>query len=125
MAAAHLADAALTEAHRLNEAMRAGLDDLDPLRHSRLNQQFHRVLTESCPNPHLLELVERGWARVSGLRSSVFSFVPDRAAESVREHAALLDLIARGAPPAEIEAAARAHREATVRAVLDSQRGSA
>jgi DNA-binding GntR family transcriptional regulator len=125
MAAAHLADAALTEARRLNEAMRAGLDDLDPLRHSRLNQQFHRVLTEPCPNPHLLDLVERGWARVSGLRSSVFSFVPDRAAESVREHAALLDLIGRGAPPAEIEAAARAHREATVRAVLDSQRGSA
>jgi DNA-binding GntR family transcriptional regulator len=125
MAAAHLPDGALADARRLNAAMRDGLDDLDPLRHSRLNQQFHRVLTEPCPNPHLVDLVERGWARVSGLRSSVFSFVPDRAAESVHEHDALLDLIARGAPPAEIEAAARAHREATVRAVLDSQKGSA
>jgi DNA-binding GntR family transcriptional regulator len=125
MAAALLPPSALTEARRLNEAMRAGLDDLDPLRHTRLNQRFHRVLTDPCPNPHLLDLVERGWTRVSGLRSSVFSFVPDRAAESVREHDALLDLVARGAPPAEIEAAARAHREATVRAVLQSRAATA
>jgi DNA-binding GntR family transcriptional regulator len=123
MAAAHLPPEALAEARRLNDAMRAGLDDLDPLRHNRLNQQFHRALTDRCPNPHLLDLVDRGWTRVSALRSSVFSFVPDRAAESVREHDALLDLVERGAPPAEIEAATRAHREATVRAVL--QRGQA
>lgn len=121
MAAPLLSAAELGEARRLNAAMRTGLDDLDPLRHSRLNQQFHRVLTDPCPNPHLRELVERGWTRVSGLRSSVFSFVPDRAAESVLEHDALLDLIARGAPAAEIDAAARAHREATVQAVLRSQ----
>lgn len=121
MAAAHLPPAVLAQARGINDAMRAGLDDLDPLRHTRLNQQFHRVLSGPCPNPHLLDLVERGWARVSGLRSSVFSFVPDRAAESVREHDALLDLIARGAPPAEIEAGARTHREATVRKVLQSQ----
>lgn len=121
MAAPLLSAADLAEARRLNDAMRAGLDDLDPLRHSRLNQQFHRLLTDPCPNPHLRELVERGWTRVSGLRSSVFSFVPDRAAESVREHDALLDLIARGAPAARIDAAARAHREATVQAVLRSR----
>jgi DNA-binding GntR family transcriptional regulator len=124
MAAAHLAPTALAEARRLNEAMRAGLAEplgLDPLRHSRLNQQFHRVLTGPCPNPHILDLVERGWTRVSALRSSVFSFVPDRASEAVREHDGLLELIARGAPAAEIEAAARAHREATLHAVLESQ----
>jgi DNA-binding GntR family transcriptional regulator len=121
LAAAHLPPGALDEARRLNDAMRDGLDDLDPLRHSRLNQQFHRVLTEPCPNPHLLDLVERGWMRVSALRSSVFSFVPDRARDAVREHDALLELIARGAPAAEIETAARAHREATLHAVLASQ----
>lgn len=121
MAADRLPEAALAEARRLNDAMRDGLDDLDPLRHTRLNQRFHRTLTEPCPNPHLLELVERGWTRVSALRSSVFSFVPERAAESVREHEALLELIARGASASEIDAAARAHREATVQAVLRSQ----
>jgi DNA-binding GntR family transcriptional regulator len=125
MAAALLTDTALAEARRLNDAMRDGLDDLDPLRHSRLNQRFHRVLTAPCPNPHLLDLVERGWTRVSALRSSVFSFVPDRAREAVREHDALLDLVARGAPAAEIETAARAHREATLHAVLSSQAATA
>jgi DNA-binding GntR family transcriptional regulator len=123
MAAAHLSGTALAEARRLNDAMRVGLDDLDPLRHSRLNQQFHRVLADPCPNPHLLDLVERGWTRVSALRSSVFSFVPERAAEAVREHDALLELIAVGAPAAEIEAATRSHREATLHAVLHHTRG--
>jgi DNA-binding GntR family transcriptional regulator len=120
LAAAHLPPAALAEARRLNDAMRDGLADLDPLRHHRLNQQFHRVLTAPCPNPQLLDLVQRGWNRVSTLRSTVFSFVPERAAESVREHDALLDLIAHGAAPAEIDAAARAHRWATLQAVLRS-----
>jgi DNA-binding GntR family transcriptional regulator len=125
MAAVHLTPDALAEARRLNDAMRDGLDDFDPLRHTRLNQRFHRVLTRPCPNPQLLDLVERGWTRVAALRSTVFSFVPDRAAESVREHDALLDLIACGASPSEIEAAARAHRDATVRAVLQSQAAGA
>jgi DNA-binding GntR family transcriptional regulator len=125
LAAPLLPAAALAEAKRINEAMRTGLDDLDPLRHSRLNQQFHRVLTAPCPNPHLLELVERGWARVSGLRSSVFSFVPERAAEAVREHDRLLGLIERGAPAAEVEAAVRAHRHATLHAVLRHTGGPA
>jgi DNA-binding GntR family transcriptional regulator len=121
LAAVHLLPETMAEARRINDAMRAGLADLDPLRHTRLNQRFHRVLTAPCPNPHLLDLVERGWTRVSALRSTVFSFVPERAVESVREHDALLDLIDRGAPAAEIDAAARAHRWATLHAVLRSQ----
>lgn len=121
LAAAHLDAKALAEARRLNDAMREGLDDLDPLRHSRLNQQFHRALIDACPNPHLLELVHREWTRMAALRSTVFSFVPHRAIESVNEHDALLDLIERGAPSVEIDALVREHRERTVRAVLRSQ----
>jgi DNA-binding GntR family transcriptional regulator len=120
LAAAHLRPADLAAARRLNDAMRDGLADLDPLRHTRLNQRFHRVLSAPCPNPHLLGLVERGWTRVSALRSTVFSFVPERAAGSVAEHDALLDLVERGAPAAEVEAAARAHRLRTLDAVLHS-----
>ncbi|GAA5165910.1 GntR family transcriptional regulator [Pseudonocardia eucalypti] len=123
LAAEHLDAAALGEAHRLNAAMREGLADLDPMRHSRLNQQFHHVLIATCPNPHLLELVHREWARMATLRATVFSFVPDRARESVDEHDTLLALIERHAPPADIEAMVRRHREHTVRAVLNSQEG--
>jgi DNA-binding GntR family transcriptional regulator len=131
LAAAHLDEAALAEAERLNESMRtglesmrAGLDMFDPQRHARLNEQFHRVLTTSCPNPHLLDLVERGWSRVSTLRSTVFSFVPQRAITSVGEHEQLITLIRNGAPATAVEAAARAHRTATLDAVLRSQANS-
>ncbi|PPK94571.1 DNA-binding GntR family transcriptional regulator [Kineococcus xinjiangensis] len=113
--------AVLAEARRLNELMRAELDDLDPQRFTALNQRFHRLLASPCPNPHLLELVDRGWGRLALLRASVFSLVPQRTARSVAEHDALLDLIASGAAPEDVERAARAHRSATLRAVLDHE----
>ncbi|GAB3468226.1 GntR family transcriptional regulator [Kineococcus endophyticus] len=113
----------LAEARRLNERLRAelaGFDrgEPDTQLFSQLNQRLHRTLAGRCPNPHLLELVDRGWHRLSTLRTSVFSLVPDRTHQSVAEHDALLDLIASGAPAAEVETAAREHRAATLRAVL-------
>lgn len=125
LAAGLLDRAALAEARCLNAAMREGLSDLDPLRHTRLNHQFHRVLVQPCPNPHLLDLVERGWSRLAALRSSVFSFVPDRAARSVDEHEALLGLLESGAPATQVENAVRAHRQNTLHAVLDRPHATA
>ncbi len=116
-----LDDAAIARAHALNERMRAGLHDLDPLLYSDLNQQLHRTLASACPNSHLLDLVDRGWARLATLRSSVFSFVPERAAPSVKEHDALIDLIASGADAQDVEFAAREHRRRTLAAVLETQ----
>ncbi len=116
-----LSDAAIARARGINARMREGLADLDPLRHSELNQQLHLVLASACPNPQLLELVDRGWARLAALRSSVFSFVPERAAPSVEEHEALIDLIASGGEPDEVERAAREHRGRTLAGVLQVQ----
>lgn len=116
-----LDQAAIARARSLNAAMQAGLADLDPLRHSSLNQQLHHVLASACPNPQLLDLVDRGWDRLATLRSSVFSFVPERAATSVVEHAALIDLIASGAGGEEVERASREHRLRTLAGVLDHQ----
>ena len=120
MAVPHLDAEALAEARRLNALLREGLADFDPLRHTLLNQRFHRVLVGPCPNPHLRELVDRGWTRLAALRTTVFSLVPDRAQGSVEEHDALLDLIEHRAPVAEVEAAARAHRDRTLHAVLSA-----
>ena len=116
-----LDEAAIDRARSLNTRMRAGLADLDPLRHSDLNQQLHRTLASACPNPHLLDLVDRGWARLATLRSSVFSFVPERAAPSVEEHEAIIDLIASRADPDDVERAAREHRRRTLARVLEAQ----
>lgn len=116
-----LTDADLRRARSINDAMTAGLADFDPETFTRQNLAFHSVLFEPCPNAHVLDLVHRGWARLGTLRASTFSFVPGRAAESVREHEALLALIEQGAPTREVEFCARDHRLGTLRAFQDHQ----
>lgn len=112
----------IAAAREVNERMREFLapDPLhfDPVAFTALNREFHSVLFERCPNPHILDLVHRGWNRLKALRGSTFSYVPERATESIAEHEALLDLIERGAPTSEIELAARRHRSATLTAYL-------
>lgn len=125
LSAPHLAPDRLGAARTVNEQMRRCLDDFDPHRFTELNREFHSVLFEPCPNPHVRDLVDRGWRRMNVLRDSSFSFVPGRARESVAEHDEILDLISRsGSKPAdllEIELAARRHRTNTLDAVLAYQ----
>jgi DNA-binding GntR family transcriptional regulator len=113
----------LARARAVNARMSATLDDFDPHTFTRLNLDFHAILFEHCPNPHILDLVHRGWSRMNALRDSTFSFVPGRARESVAEHDALVDLIESGADAADIERAARAHRTATLDAFLAYRAG--
>ncbi|EQM82315.1 MULTISPECIES: GntR family transcriptional regulator [Microbacterium] len=115
-----LDDAALDEATRINERMAQMLDQLDAHAFTELNRQFHSVLFEPCPNPHLLDLVHRGWSRLSGIRDTTFASIPGRAQHSVEEHTEILDLIRAGADPLEIELAARNHRWRTMDAFLDA-----
>ena len=112
----------IARARAINADMRACLENFDPLRFTALNLDFHSVLFENCPNPHILELVHRGWNRLKALRSSTFSYVPGRARESVAEHEALLVLLEGDAGPETIERAARAHRAATLDAYLAHSR---
>lgn len=116
---APLVDAAdIARARGVNEQMRRCLEHFDPERFTQLNLDFHSILFERCPNPHILDLVHRGWNRLASLRSSTFRFVPGRAHESVDEHEALLKLIEGRAAAEEIERAARRHRSATLDAYL-------
>lgn len=108
----------IARARAVNEEMRECLQHFDPPRFTLLNKDFHSVLFENCPNPHILDLVHRGWGRLASMRSSTFRFVPGRAHESVEEHEALLQLIESGADAADIERAARLHRSATLDAYL-------
>ncbi|WP_232008520.1 GntR family transcriptional regulator [Arthrobacter agilis] len=108
----------IARARAVNEEMRECLQHFDPPRFTLLNKDFHSVLFENCPNPHILNLVHRGWGRLASMRSSTFRFVPGRAHESVEEHEALLQLIESGADAADIERAARLHRSATLDAYL-------
>ncbi|MEV0626629.1 GntR family transcriptional regulator [Nonomuraea wenchangensis] len=111
----------LARARAINDELAESLTSLDPRRFTELNRAFHAVLFEECPNPHLVDLVHRGWKRLTVLRDSVFGFVPGRAHESVDEHEALLRLIEAGETPLTVELAARDHRLGTLNAVLAYQ----
>lgn len=111
----------LSRAEAINEQMHQLLEHFDAPTFTRLNQAFHAVLFEPCPNPHILDLVHRGWARLSGIRDSSFSFVPDRARHSVQEHTRILTLIRDAAPALDVELAARDHRWRTMDAFLTSR----
>ncbi|MET4059407.1 DNA-binding GntR family transcriptional regulator [Arthrobacter sp. UYP6] len=108
----------LAQARDLNRQMREVLTDFDPVRFTRLNTEFHALLYAPCPNPHILDLVHRGWNRLGRMRTSTFQYVPQRSHASVEEHEHLLDLIESGAPASDVEAAARAHRTNTLNAFL-------
>ncbi len=108
----------IARARDINHQMRQCLEHFDPVRFTGLNRQFHSVLFENCPNPHILDLVHRGWNRLQALRASTFSYVPGRARESVAEHETILQLLENGAGAGAVEHAARAHRAATVDAYL-------
>lgn len=108
----------LAKAKEINAQMRDCLENFDPVRFTALNRDFHSALFTNCPNPHILDLVHRGWNRLGALRSSTFSYVPGRAQDSVAEHERLLELIEAKADAGTIEAAARAHRIATLDAYL-------
>lgn len=118
LAARRLTVEDVRRARSINELMVEILDHFDPHSFTALNQEFHAILFERCPNPRLLEIVRGEWGRLGNLRDSTFSFVPGRAAESVREHEGILSLIETSAPLADIETAARRHRSATLDAYL-------
>jgi DNA-binding GntR family transcriptional regulator len=121
LSAPHITADDIARARAINAQMIECLEHFEPHRFTGLNLEFHSVLFENCPNPHILDLVHRGWGRLTVLRDSTFSFVPGRAHASVREHEEILALIEAGADPLDIELAARAHRTRTLDAFLTYQ----
>ncbi|MQA35370.1 FCD domain-containing protein [Modestobacter roseus] len=118
LAAPLLSAETIAAAREVNDQMRACLEDFDPHRFTELNRAFHGLLFERCPNPHVQDLVGRGWSRLAALRDSIFGFVPGRPPASVAEHEEILTAIEAGADVLEIELAARRHRLATLQAFL-------
>ncbi len=118
LSARRLTESDIRRARGINELMIETLDHFDPHAFTSLNQEFHAILFAPCANPRLLEIVRGEWGRLGNLRDSTFSFVPGRAAESVREHENILQLIETSAPLGEIEKAARRHRSATLDAYM-------
>ena len=120
MAAPFLEASDIATARAVNAEMRECLLAFDAKQFTALNHDFHSVIFEHCSNLHILDLVHRGWNRLATIRESMFTFIPGRAQDSVREHDDLLDLIESGADALTIELAARQHRLSTLRVFLES-----
>ena len=87
----------------------------DPARFGRLNRRLHQAIVARCGNAWLLDLLGQTHDRLDRTRSTMFAYLPDRAAESAREHTRLIELLESG-DPAEVERYARWHKLQTVEA---------
>ncbi len=115
LAVPHLGKEQMAHLTEINEAMVDAMERLDSLAFGRLNQEFHGVIHDCCPNETLVDMLRDVARKLDAIRRTVFVQIPYRGAASVAEHRALLELIASGASSAEIEAAAREHKLQTVR----------
>lgn len=122
MAAPNVKPSDIALARKINEEMRDCLEHFEPTRFTELNHEFHAVIFEHCANLHILDLVHRGWNRLSTIRESAFIYVPGRARESVDEHEQILALIESKADPIDIELAARNHRLSTLNQFLATKK---
>lgn len=100
-------------AHELNRQMDAAHAAGDFHGYNMGSLEFHGLLRSRCPNVHLRETLERGQLRVAAVRASVVGYRGAITQKLSTEHTDLLDLIAAGAPPREIEQFMRFHREGT------------
>jgi DNA-binding GntR family transcriptional regulator len=123
LAAPRLGPTEITQLTEINDEMEAAMAELDSLRFGRLNQEFHSHIYEYCPNVALVGMLRDVARRLDAIRRTVFVQIPYRGSASVAEHKALVALISRNAPAAEIELAAREHKLNTVRTFHDLQRG--
>ena len=121
LAARNVAPTDIAVARAINDEMRDCLIHFDAVRFTQLNRRFHEVLFAVCANRRLRALVEAEWAQLDRVRATSFTFIPDRSPQSVEEHEHLLQLIEKQAPLAEIEQAARDHRNHTIDAYITRQ----
>jgi len=108
----HLRASDFTRLRRLAADMQG---EQDPVRFGRLNRRLHEVIVTRCGNAWLLDLLRQTHDRLDLVRSTMFAYLPDRAAEAAREHARLIELLD-GGDPAELERYARWHKLQTVEA---------
>ncbi|MDA0165300.1 GntR family transcriptional regulator [Solirubrobacter ginsenosidimutans] len=114
LAAPELTAADIEQLTEINERMIRAMEQMDSLTFGRLNQEFHALIHQRCPNAALVSMLHDVARRLDAIRRTVFIQIPYRGAESVSEHRGLIELLSAGAPSDAIEAAARQHKLHTV-----------
>lgn len=114
MSAPLLSEDDLRCAQGINDQMCELLNDFDPVAFTQLNQEFHKMIFQHCPNTRLLNLLYEEWDNLDYFRVSTFRYIPERATQSVAEHDRLIQLIKAKADTNYIEQEARNHRLSTL-----------
>jgi DNA-binding GntR family transcriptional regulator len=114
LAAPELGEEGIARLTEITDAMVQAMERIDSLSFGRLNQEFHALIYEHCPNAALVGMLRDVARRLDAIRRTVFLQIPYRGSASVAEHRNLIELIASGAPAREIETAAREHKLQTV-----------
>jgi DNA-binding GntR family transcriptional regulator len=96
----------------LGDQMRRAVGEGDPLKYSTLNRELHRLVREYAAQPVAFDLLDRLAAQIvrHQFRLALRSGRPQ---QSLPEHLAIIEAIARRDPPAA-EAAARAHLSSVI-----------
>jgi DNA-binding GntR family transcriptional regulator len=114
LAAPHLTRGDLKRLAEITDRMDEATTAMDPLSFGRLNQDFHALIYDRCPNAPLVDRLRESARRLDAIRRTVFIQIPYRGAESVKEHRALIKLLRKHDDFEAIEAVARAHKLSTV-----------
>ena len=80
LAAPCMDDEAIARLREINDEMAAAMAELDSLRFGRLNQEFHGLIYEYCPNSALVGMLSDVARRLDAIRRTVFVQIPYRGA---------------------------------------------
>jgi DNA-binding GntR family transcriptional regulator len=117
LAAARIDDAELVEIETLNDRMRTHFDRGELAQYFACNQRIHEAINRAARNPQLTEMYALVSNRVRRARYFA-NHSPDRWAEAMREHDAILAALKRRDGPA-CAALLRAHLEHKLYAIPD------
>lgn len=101
---------------KLNRQMEKMVKGFELEQFQKLNLEFHSIIYEQCNNLYVREEISETQQRLDRLRRSIFTFVPNRILQSIKEHDEIIELFKKKAPIMEIEEKARMHKLNTVSA---------
>ncbi|PJN90038.1 GntR family transcriptional regulator [Bacillus sp. mrc49] len=94
----------------LNKEMEKALHNFELELFGKLNECFHAEITEKCGNSFLMEEIKQSQQRMNRVRKSMFTMVPQRAVQSIREHESIIKLLQEKASFEDIESLVRKHK---------------
>jgi DNA-binding GntR family transcriptional regulator len=116
LSSSNMKEGMIEQLAELNKKMEQALQEFDFEQFSELNYEFHALIYEHCGNAYLEEQIKQIWQRMKRIRAYGFTFVPQRAKESIKEHEEIIRLLKEQAPRNEIEDFVRQHKLNTAEA---------